>query len=138
MTATPAQFPFVQRDPAAGAASLTPLLPITLRSTGTAQVVALADTGAALNVLPYAVGVQLGFDWDSQSIPVRLTGNLGAVEARVVVAEATVGPFAPVRLAFAWAKSDVVPVLLGQVNFFMEFEVCFFRARGVFEVRRNP
>jgi hypothetical protein len=48
---------------------------------------------------------------------------------------AIVGKFPAVRLAFAWAKTDAVPVLLGQVNFFMEFDVCFYRSRLVFEVR---
>jgi len=40
-----------------------------------------------------------------------------------------------VRLAFAWAKTDTVPLILGQVNFFLEFDVCLFRSRAVFEVR---
>jgi hypothetical protein len=66
---------------------------------------------------------------------VELSGNLAAVEARIVVLSALVGKFAPVRLAFAWAKTDAVSVILGQVNFFLEFEVCFFRSRGVFEIR---
>jgi hypothetical protein len=43
--------------------------------------------------------------------------------------------FPPVRLAFAWAQSNAVPVLLGQVNFFMEFDVCLFRSAGHFEVK---
>ena len=64
-----------------------------------------------------------------------MSGNLAAVEARVLVVSAGVGQFPPVRLAFAWAKTDAVPVLLGQVNFFMEFDVCFFRSRAEFEVR---
>jgi hypothetical protein len=57
------------------------------------------------------------------------------VEARVVVLSVVAGSFPPVRLAFAWARSDAVPVILGQVNFFMEFDVCFFRSRGLFDVR---
>ncbi len=28
-----------------------------------------------------------------------------------------------------------VSTILGQVNFFLEFEVCFFRARALFDVR---
>jgi hypothetical protein len=95
----------------------------------------LLDTGAAVNVLPYTVGEQLGFDWAQQTTPVQLSGNLAAVEARVVVASAVVGNFAPLRLAFAWARIDSVSVILGQVNFFLEFDVCFFRSRGLFEVR---
>jgi hypothetical protein len=44
----------------------------------------------------------------------------------------------PVRLAFAWAHTDAVSVILGQVNCFLEFDVCFFRFRGFFEVRPKP
>jgi hypothetical protein len=54
---------------------------------------------------------------------------------RGVVLSATVGPFAPVRLAFAWTRAENVPLILGQMNFFLEFEVCFFRARGLFEIQ---
>ena len=67
----------------------------------------------------------------------ELSGNLASVEARIVVLSAVVGSFAPVRLAFAWAHTDAVSVILGQVNFFLEFDVCFFRSRSVFEVRPN-
>jgi hypothetical protein len=82
--------------------------------------------------------VQLGFDWDQQTRSVELSGNLAAVEARVVVLSAVVGSFPPVRLAFAWAQTDAVSVILGQVNFFLEFDVCFFRSRRLFEVRPKP
>ena len=54
---------------------------------------------------------------------------------RVVVISEDSRKFPAVRLAFAWAKTDAVSVLLGQVNFFMEFDVCFYRSRSVFEVR---
>jgi hypothetical protein len=36
----------------------------------------------------------------------------------------------------AWAQSDQVPYLLGQFNFFQVFDICFFRSRGVFEIRQ--
>ncbi len=38
---------------------------------------------------------------------------------------------------FAWADSNDVPVLLGQTNFFMEFNVCFYRSQNYFEVWRR-
>lgn len=135
MTAPAEQFAYVPRDPTLGKASLAPLLPLTLIGRQTVATSALLDSGAAINVLPYSLGVQLGFDWDQQTKSVELTGNLASVEARVVVVSAVVGKFAPLRLAFAWAKSDGVSVILGQVNFFLEFDVCFFRCRGMFEVR---
>jgi hypothetical protein len=135
MTVQARQFPYVPRDPSLGHASLAPMLPLTLSGSQHVATSALVDSGAAVNVLPYSVGVQLGFDWAQQTRPVGLSGNLAAAEARVVVLSATVASFPPVRLAFAWAQTDAVPVILGQVNFFLEFDVCFYRSRGVFDVR---
>ena len=39
-----------------------------------------------------------------------------------------------VRLAFAWTQAENVPLLLGQVNFFMEFDTCFYRSQLAFDV----
>ncbi len=135
MSAFTQQFPFIARDPALGSASLAPIMPIILQAAQTVAVSALLDTGAAVNVLPYNIGLQLGFIWDQQTTTVELTGNLASVEARVILITATVAQFPPVRLAFAWAKQDTIPVILGQVNFFMEFDICFFRSRAQFEVK---
>lgn len=133
--AQPEQFPYVLTDPAIGEASLLPFMPVTLESGGQRLAVnALVDSGSAVNVLPYDIGLQLGATWDRQTISVRLTGNLANEPARALLVSATVGRFAPVRLAFAWTKSTAVPVILGQVNFFIEFDVHFYRSRGVFEV----
>ena len=93
------------------------------------------DSGAAINVLPLGLGTQLGFEWAKETRSVELSGNLAAVEARVVVLSAVIGSFAPVRLAFGWAQTDQVPIILGQVNFFLEFDICFFRSLSLFEVR---
>jgi hypothetical protein len=97
--------------------------------------VALVDSGATISVLPYSLGVQLGFDWNSQKLQLRLTGALAQVEARGIAVEAVVGQLSPVRLVLAWASSDQVPFVLGQFNFFQAFDVCFFRSRGIFEIR---
>ena len=135
MTESALQFPYIVRDPSVGNASLAPMLPLTLIGARSATTSGLLDSGAALNVVPFALGVELGFDWAEQTRSVALSGNMSSVEARVVVLSARVGTFDPIRLAFAWAKTDAVPFLLGQVNFFMEFDLCFFRSRSVFEVR---
>jgi Aspartyl protease len=132
---TAQQFPYLARDPSLANASLAPMLPLTLNGGPSVQTSGLVDSGATINVLPYALGMQLGFEWDQQTRFVELSGNLASVEARVVVLSAVIGNFPPVRMAFAWAKSDGVSVILGQVNFFMEFDICFFRTRGIFEVR---
>lgn len=128
------RYRFTVRDPAAGAASLAPLLPVRLRLGGIEEaVVGLVDSGAAVSVVPWSVGVQLGADWDAAN-PVTLSGNLAAAEARVLVCEGLVGSFAPRRLAFAWSRSDDVPVLFGQVNFLLAFDVLLSRSGGWFEV----
>jgi hypothetical protein len=111
------------------------MLPLTLSGPQSVSVSGLVDSGAAVNVLPYALGRHLGFDWNQQTQTVELSGNLAAVEARVVVLSAMVESFPTVRLAFAWARTDAVSVILGQVNFFLEFDVCFFRSRCLFKVR---
>jgi len=130
------QYPFIPMDPSLGGASLLPYLPISLAfGEQTLSVSGLLDTAASVNVLPYEVGLQLGAVWEEQTTAVQLTGNLARQEARVLVVTGTVAKFAPVRLAFAWSRNTEVPVILGQVNFFLEFDVCFFRSRPLFEVK---
>lgn len=128
------RYPFIQRDATAGLASSAPLLPFRARLGAKQETcVGLIDTGAAVNVVPWSVGQSLEGNWDA-SPPVILSGNLAKVEARILVVDAIVGSFAPRRLAFAWSKSDAVPVLLGQVNFLSEFDVHLSRSGGWFEI----
>jgi hypothetical protein len=136
VTPSSEQYPYLAIDPAAGAASLSPYLPVELMlGPQRVSVQGLLDSGAAVNVLPYDVGLRLGAVWEQQTTPVRLTGNLAASEARVLVVSTAVGSFPPVKLAFAWTQSGSVPVVLGQINFFLEFDVCFFRSRSLFEIK---
>jgi len=95
----------------------------------------LVDSGATVNVLPYEVGLQLGVVWDDRRANIRLAGTLGNQPAMPVFMIAEIADFAPVRLAFAWVQSPNAPLILGQTNFFMEFEVCFYRSSLEFEVK---
>lgn len=95
----------------------------------------LLDTGADVNVLPYSLGIALGGVWDESRTGLRLSGNLANFEARGILMTCTVGKLAPAQLAFAWTRAEHIPLILGQVNFFAEFDVCFFRARNSFEIR---
>lgn len=77
------RFPYVEVDPSHGAASTLPYMPITLsHGRQESEVSALVDSGAALSVLPYDMGLQLGAVWEQQTVPVQLSGNLAASEAR--------------------------------------------------------
>jgi hypothetical protein len=113
-----------------------PLLPLKLAyGERELAVSGLLDTGTAVNVLPYSVGEQLGFAWEQQRTAIVLSGNLARIPARGVVVTALVESFPPVRLAFAWTQSENVRLILGQANFFMEFDVCFYRSQQAFEIR---
>ena len=140
MTFEPERFPYVERDTRLGSASLAPFLPMTLIGQKSVMGFGLLDTGASVNVLPYRLGEEVGAVWEQQTIVLPLAGNLAGLESRLLVLSARVGNFPSVKLAFAWVKSDLVPIILGQSNFFLEFDVCFHRSRLTFEVspKRDP
>ena len=113
-----------------------PRLPLTLKLNDISiEVSGLVDSGATINVLPFSIGQKLGATWDSQKAVIRLAGNMANSLAQPVVIKAEIGSFSPVLLAFAWVSHDNTPVILGQTNFFNEFEVCFFRNSFEFEVK---
>ncbi len=159
------RFPYTVSDGSWGEASLMPYLPLTLRSEKrSVSVSALVDSGATVSVLPLSIGLQLGLTWEEQATSLTLGGSLAALEAKGIVLIGEVHPFPSVKLVFAWVKSDDMPVLLGQTNFllarqtdgaavqlppeqantpslwraynfFMEFNVYFYRAHQMFEVQ---
>lgn len=129
------QFPYTSVRNVRGEVGLRPLLPLTLTYKDRKyETTGLLDTGADVNVLPYQLGLDLGGVWDEQQTTLWLSGNLANHEARGIIVEATIGSFSTVKLAFAWTRAENVPLILGQVNFFLEFDVCFFRFRSVFEI----
>lgn len=129
------RFPFVPVHNIRGEVVLRPQLPLTLRHRAQVRTVSgLLDSGADVNVLPFRLGLELGAVWEEQRTIIQLSGNLTNFEARGILLTATVDKLKPVRLAFAWTNAEDVPLILGQVNFFAEFDVCFFRATDVFEV----
>ena len=93
------------------------------------------DTGSTVCVLPYRVGLELGAIWEEQTIPLKLKGNLANFDARALLITAHIGGFVPVNLAFAWTNAENAPLILGQTNFFMTFDVCFYRSQNEFEIK---
>ncbi|EHC12804.1 hypothetical protein [Fischerella thermalis] len=79
------------------------------------------------------MGLQLGATWDDSKAIIQLAGNLGNQPAAPSSAMVQVGDIAPVQLDFSWTKSPNVPLILGQTNFFMELDVCFYRSKMEFE-----
>ncbi|MEH2054735.1 MAG: retroviral-like aspartic protease [Nostoc sp.] len=131
----PQRFSFTEGYDTFGVPDALPKLPLILTyRNSSVDVSGLLDTGASVSVLPYSIGVQLGAIWEEQTISVTLAGNLAPVEARGLLVSAQIGAFEPVRLVFAWSLSNDVPLLLGRMNFFLEFDVCFYRSQLVFDV----
>jgi hypothetical protein len=130
----PQRFSFTEGYDTFGVPDALPKLPLILTyCNSSVEVSGLLDTGASVSVLPYSIGVQLGAIWEEQTVSVTLAGNLEPVAARGLLVSAQIGSFEPVRLVFAWSLSNDVPLLLGRMNFFLEFDVCFYRSQLVFD-----
>lgn len=97
---------------------------------------ALVDSGAAMNILPFEYGKQLGFVWEEQHLSLPMGGLLPNAKAFAVPVTLALDPFPPIELAFAW--TDVshtrLRLLLGQINFFQHFKVTFMAYEGLFEI----
>ncbi|MEP7286152.1 MAG: retroviral-like aspartic protease [Chloroflexota bacterium] len=82
--------------------SLMPRLSLVLSNGNrSVEVLGLLDTGAAVNVLPYGIGLALGAVWEEQKFSVPLVGSLGRYEARGIAVFAShpqLNPSNPVRL----------------------------------------
>jgi hypothetical protein len=129
------RFAFKEVDPALGALSTLPYLPLILTyQNQSLSVSGLLDTGSSVNVLPYEIGLRLGAVWERQRLSVPLGGNLARFEARALVLIATVERFPAVDMAFAWTRDRNSPLILGHMNFFLAFDVCFYRSELAFEI----
>ena len=129
------RFPYIPSPAHKGQGVLMPFLPLTLNHNAhSIKTHAMLDTGSMVNVLPFSIGISLGLSWESQSVPVELGGNLKAYEAYGILINATIESYPTVRLAFAWTQADNIPLLLGQTNIFMEFDVLFSRSASFFDI----
>ncbi len=114
-----------------------PLIDIQLSNGSKSLIVsALVDSGAALNILPFDIGIELGLVWEDQTFPIDLGGVLTGSQAYAVLLEAQITNVQPTQLAFAWVNrpSSEVRSLLGQVNFFQEFDIHFYGNQQLFDV----
>ena len=130
------RFSYQERVDRFGVSDYVPSLQLILgyQNQKTIEVLGLLDTDASVNVLPYQTGLDLGINWQEQSLSVSLSGNLSLVEAKGIILMGKIADFPPQRLVFAWTKSNDVPLLLGQMNFFKEFDVCFYGSQLAFDI----
>ena len=118
-----------------------PRLPLQISYGGqTVRVAVIVDSGASVSVLPYGVGLALGAMWDELEDSGPLVGNLSSSTSRALMVSAKILGLTGetgIPLLFAWANSDTMPVLLGQINFFTEFNACFYKTQNYFELWRR-
>ncbi|MCC5620490.1 hypothetical protein [Nostoc sp. CHAB 5715] len=113
-----------------------PRIPLVLsRENYSIEANALVDSGATVNVMPYELGLQLGGIWDERKAIIQLAGNLRNQPAIPFFARAEISSFPHVELVFAWVSSLNAALILGQTNFFLEFDVCFYRSKLEFEIK---
>jgi hypothetical protein len=130
------RFKYSTTNPTQNEFDSLPRLPLSLRREDRiVESVGLVDSGATVNVLPYELGLQLGGVWEDRRAVIQLAGNLGNQPAMPFSAIAQIGEFLPTELVFAWARSPNIPLILGQTNFFIEFDICFYRSTSEFEVK---
>jgi hypothetical protein len=129
------RYTFTERTDNLGRSVIMPYLPLVLMlGNRSLEVMALLDTGASVNVLPYEVGLQLGAVWENQTVSIPLSGNFAQSDSRGLVVSGTIAHFPSILLGFAWTEMRDTPVILGHMNFFAEFNVCFYRHELAFEV----
>ncbi|MCY3796531.1 MAG: hypothetical protein OXG84_01900 [Chloroflexi bacterium] len=128
-------FPYIINRQYATDGRARPFLPVSLR-TGhhSVQSLALVDSGADMNVMPYDVGIELGGIWDEQQEIVGLSGIAGQVESRAIVVALAIGNWPIINMGFAWTREADVPVILGQISFFSHVNICFMRSSQQFEL----
>jgi hypothetical protein len=86
------------------------------------------------NVLPRSIGDALGLVWQDAEI-LGSVGGAWKFQARAARLRTLIGGWAPVELGFAWSENDHPPLILGQVNFFQHFDICFHRSKLRFSLR---
>lgn len=116
-----------------------PRLSLVLRANGREiEAIALVDSGAMVSVMPFQLGQELGMMWNPREAKIELGGIASDSGAIPILVPAQFGDYEPVDLLFAWTKRNDVPLILGQVDFFRYFRVCFEGYNYEFEITPRP
>lgn len=84
--------------------------------------------------MPYEMGLRLGAVWERQRLSVPLGGNLARFEARALVLTANIDRFPIAELAFCVDTRQECSINFRTYEFFLAFDVCFYRTELAFEV----
>jgi len=82
-----------------------PTLPVSLRTNeATYETIALVDSGADVNVLPWGIGLRLGLVWNPNKATIRVAGASAGKAAMPVLLTVDFGEFRGITQAFAWCR----------------------------------
>ena len=108
-----------------------PLLPVTLHSrNNSVETWGLLDGGADMNMMPFAIGMELGLSWERSAQEFELLSLAGSSPAKAVEVDLEIALWPRLKMAFAWSTAIESVVILGQWNFFEMVDVCFSRRQG--------
>ncbi len=129
-------YPYIVRTEYVRDRIARPFVPVRIRYRhNEIQTMALVDSGADINVLPFQLGLNLGAGWHNREHIGGLEGAAGGgLEAKRFVADLYVGAWPSIRQIFAWTRDEDLPVILGQIDFFHRVDVCFHRSRNYLEL----
>ena len=93
-----------------------------------------------MSILSYEVGLELGFVWEEQTVPVFLGGIFANVPAYAVLVRGEIPGLSEKALVCAWAQiaSSKSRVILGQMNFFRQYKVTFEGYNKTFDISDKP
>lgn len=88
----------------------------------------LVDTGAYLSMVPYQIGMELGLTISEDEI--LEAGGVGGASIPHIVKEVElqIGENS-IHIRIGWALTDEVPLLLGRLDVFDEFDIEFSQSR---------
>ena len=120
------EFPFVAEKANIIPTILRPLARVKLINENTETTVDMyVDSGADITLIPYSVGIALGFSL-KQEDEIRRIGGVGGGKIPIVVRRLKMrigGGELNVRVA--WCMSEDVPLILGRLDIFDKFDVLF-------------
>jgi len=120
------EFPFVEEKANIVPTILRPLARVKLINESMETTADMyVDSGADITLIPYSVGIALGFSLKPQD-EIRRIGGVGGGKISVVVrrVKMRIGSMG-LNVRVAWCMSEDVPLILGRLDVFNKFDVLF-------------
>jgi hypothetical protein len=120
------EFPFIEEKANIVPTILRPLARVKLVNENMETTVDMyVDSGADITLIPYSVGIALGFSLKPED-EIRRIGGVGGGKISIVVrrVKLRIGS-GELNVKVAWCMSEDVPLILGRLDIFDKFNVLF-------------